>query len=217
MYMMINPDFLFSFLVASFLMAVAPGPSNAFLMAQTFANGRTAGMQSAFGFALGGVVHTFFAVIGLSAILKASPAAYSAVQYTGAAYLCYLGFMMIKSTLKNTTTATQTQSEDKPQVSTAKKSNVMFQAMMTEVLNPKVALFFIAFIPQFVDPSLSSATFQLAFFGLLYPIFAFPIDCTYIYFGDKIAQFFRQHPNSQLWIDRVTGMIFIALAINLLL
>ena len=214
---MINPDFLFSFLVASFLMAVAPGPSNAFLMAQTFANGRTAGMQSAFGFALGGVVHTFFAVIGLSAILKASPAAYSAVQYAGAAYLCYLGFMMIKSTLKNTTTATQTQSEDKPQVSTAKKSNVMFQAMMTEVLNPKVALFFIAFIPQFVDPSLSSATFQLAFFGLLYPIFAFPIDCTYIYFGDKIAQFFRQHPNSQLWIDRVTGMIFIALAINLLL
>ena len=214
---MINPDFLFSFLIASFLMAVAPGPSNAFLMAQTFANGRTAGMQSAFGFALGGVVHTFFAVIGLSAILKASPAAYSAVQYTGAAYLCYLGFMMIKSTLKNTTTVTQTQSEDKPHVSTAKKSNVMFQAMMTEVLNPKVALFFIAFIPQFVDPSLSSATFQLAFFGLLYPIFAFPIDCTYIYFGDKIAQFFRQHPNSQLWIDRVTGMIFIALAINLLL
>ena len=214
---MINPDFLFSFLIASFLMAVAPGPSNAFLMAQTFANGRTAGMQSAFGFALGGVVHTFFAVIGLSAILKASPVAYSAVQYAGAAYLCYLGFMMIKNTLKNTTTATQTQSEDKPHVSTAKKSNVMFQAMMTEVLNPKVALFFIAFIPQFVDPSLSSATFQLAFFGLLYPIFAFPIDCTYIYFGDKIAQFFRQHPNSQLWIDRVTGIIFIALAINLLL
>lgn len=214
---MINPDFLFSFLIASFLMAVAPGPSNAFLMAQTFANGRTAGMQSAFGFALGGVVHTFFAVIGLSAILKASPAAYSAVQYAGAAYLCYLGFMMIKSTLKNKATATPTQSEDKPHVSTAKKSNVMFQAMMTEVLNPKVALFFIAFIPQFVDPSLSSATFQLAFFGLLYPIFAFPIDCTYIYFGDKIAQFFRQHPNSQLWIDRVTGIIFIALAINLLL
>ena len=92
----------------------------------------------------------------------------------------------------------------------------MFQAMMTEVLNPKVALFFIAFIPQFVDPTLSSATFQLAFFGLLYPIFAFPIDCTYIYFGDKIAQFFRRNPNSQLWIDRITGIVFIALAINLL-
>ena len=188
--MMINPDFLFSFLIASFLMAVAPGPSNAFLMAQTFANGRTAGMQSAFGFALGGVVHTFFAVIGLSAILKASPTAYSAVQYAGAAYLCYLGFMMIKST----TAATQPQSEDKPHISTAKKSNVMFQAMMTEVLNPKVALFFIAFIPQFVDPNLSSATFQLAFFGLLYPVFAFPIDCTYIYFGCSVVGRRRTNP-----------------------
>ncbi|CAM3044393.1 LysE family translocator [Pseudoalteromonas distincta] len=213
---MINPDFLASFLLASFLMAVAPGPSNAFLMAQTFANGRRAGMQSAFGFALGGVVHTFFAVIGLSAVLKASPTAYSAVQYAGAAYLCYLGLMMIKSTLKHSKSTADSASESKPHISTSKKSNVMFQAMMTEVLNPKVALFFIAFIPQFVDPTLSSATFQLAFFGLLYPIFAFPIDCTYIYFGDKIAQFFRRNPNSQLWIDRITGIVFIALAINLL-
>ena len=212
-YLMINPDFLLSFLLASFLMAVAPGPSNAFLMAQTFANGRKAGMQSAFGFALGGVVHTFFAVVGLSAILKASETAYASVQYAGAAYLCYLGFMMLKGTFKPPIC----EQDDKPHVTTSKNKNVMFQAMMTEVLNPKVALFFIAFIPQFVDPSLSSATFQLAFFGLLYPIFAFPIDCTYIYFGDKIAQFFKSHPNSQLWIDRFTGIVFIALAINLLL
>jgi threonine/homoserine/homoserine lactone efflux protein len=195
---MINPDFLVSFLLASFLMAVAPGPSNAFLMAQTFANGRSAGMQSAFGFALGGVIHTLFAVVGLSAVLKASPSAYAAVQYAGAAYLCYLGFMMIKGTLKQPEPISEGKQTDKPHISTSKKSNVMFQAMMTEVLNPKVALFFIAFIPQFVDPTLSSATFQLAFFGLLYPLFAFPIDCTYIYFGDKIAQFFRRNPNSQL-------------------
>ena len=213
---MINPDFLVSFLLASFLMAVAPGPSNAFLMAQTFANGRSAGMQSAFGFALGGVVHTLFAVVGLSAVLKASPSAYAAVQYAGAAYLCYLGFMMIKGTLNQPEPTSDDKQTDKPHISTSKKNNVMFQAMMTEVLNPKVALFFIAFIPQFVDPTLSSATFQLAFFGLLYPLFAFPIDCTYIYFGDKIAQFFRRNPNSQLWIDRITGIVFIALAINLL-
>lgn len=211
---MINPEFLLSFLAASFLIAVAPGPSNAFLMAQTFANGRAAGLQSAFGFALGGVVHTFFAVVGLTAILKASATAYATVQYAGAAYLCYLGLMMIKSTLVKHSC----ESQDKPHVITKSKSNVMFQAMMTEVLNPKVALFFIAFIPQFVDPSLNtSTTFQLAFFGLLYPIFAFPIDCTYIYCGDKIAKYFRTHPKSQIYIDRVTGVVFIALAINLLL
>ncbi|TMP17358.1 LysE family translocator, partial [Pseudoalteromonas ruthenica] len=70
--------------------------------------------------------------------------------------------------------------KNKPHVSTKKTGNVFFQAMMTEVLNPKVALFFIAFIPQFVDPSLSSTTLQLTILGLLYPIMAFPIDCAYI-------------------------------------
>ncbi|MBB1309414.1 LysE family translocator [Pseudoalteromonas sp. SR41-8] len=211
---MINFEFLLSFLAASFLIAVAPGPSNAFLMAQTFANGRAAGLQSAFGFALGGVAHTLFAVVGLTAILKASEVAYTSVQYAGAAYLCYLGFMMFKSTFIQS----ECSSEDKPHVSTKKKTNVMFQAMMTEVLNPKVALFFIAFIPQFVDPTLSSSTtFQLAFFGLLYPLFAFPIDCTYIYFGDKIAGYFREHPQSQIWIDRITGVVFVVLAVNLLI
>ncbi|MCQ8877344.1 LysE family translocator [Pseudoalteromonas shioyasakiensis] len=212
--MLVNPEFVLSFLAASFLIAVAPGPSNAFLMAQTFANGRAAGLQSAFGFALGGVVHTLLAVAGLTAILKASETAYATVQYAGAAYLCYLGATMLKSTF----TQPSCNSDDKPHVTTKKKSNVMFQAMMTEVLNPKVALFFIAFIPQFVDPTLSSSTtFQLAFFGLLYPLFAFPIDCTYIYFGDKIANYFRAHPQSQIWIDRITGVVFIALAINLLM
>ncbi|NMM41609.1 LysE family translocator [Pseudoalteromonas arctica] len=211
---MINFEFLLSFLAASFLIAVAPGPSNAFLMAQTFANGRAAGLQSAFGFALGAVAHTLFAVVGLTAILKASEMAYTSVQYAGAAYLCYLGVMMFKSTF----IPSKCNSEDKPHVSTKKKTNVMLQAMMTEVLNPKVALFFIAFIPQFVDPTLSSSTtFQLAFFGLLYPLFAFPIDCTYIYFGDKIAGYFREHPRSQIWIDRITGVVFVVLAVNLLI
>ena len=211
---MLNPELLLSFLGASFLIAVGPGPSNAFLMAQTFANGRKAGFHCALGFALGGVVHTIFAVVGLSALLKASPTAYTIVQYLGACYLAYLGLMTLWQTWQQDT---DDPCDDKPHVS-LKRQSPLFQAMMTEVLNPKVALFFIAFIPQFVDPSLAtSTTLQLAIFGLLYPILAFPIDCTYIYFGDKIANYFKRHPSAQLWIDRLTGAIFIALAINLLL
>ncbi|WP_105167062.1 LysE family translocator [Pseudoalteromonas sp. T1lg23B] len=209
---MLNPESFVSFLIASAIIAVAPGPSNAFLMAQTFTHGRAAGMKSALGFAVGGVIHTVFAVIGLSAVLKASESAYNAVLYLGAAYLAFLGFTTIKDTLK-----VHIDSEDKPHVSTKKSGNVFVQAMMTEVLNPKVALFFIAFIPQFVDPSLSSPTLQLAIFGLLYPILAFPIDCAYIYGGDKIASYFRRHPSAPIWIDRTSGLIFIALAVNLII
>ncbi|MDK2596322.1 LysE family translocator [Pseudoalteromonas obscura] len=211
---MLNPEFLLSFLFASFIIAIAPGPSNAFLMAQTFTHGKTAGMQSAFGFALGGIVHTIFAVIGLSAILKASETAYTTVQYLGAGYLAYLGVMTFKATLSKTNQDTQQGTDDLSQPN----KNVTIQAMMTEVLNPKVALFFIAFIPQFVDTSLdTSTTVQLALFGLLYPILAFPVDCVYVYGGDKIASYFRAHPQAPIWIDRVSAAIFVALAVNLLL
>ena len=209
---MISIESLLSFLSISFLLAVSPGPSNAFLMAQTFTKGKQAGMQTAYGFAIAGVIHTIFAVLGLSAILKTSPTAYQIVQWCGAAYLVYLGILAIKDSFHSTSC------DDKPHVSTKKEKNVLFQAMMTEVLNPKVALFFIAFLPQFVDTSLSlSATWQLAIFGLLYPIFAFPIDMLYVHFGDKIAGYFRHHPSAQQWLDRITGIIFITLAINLLL
>ncbi|NRA71793.1 MAG: LysE family translocator [Gammaproteobacteria bacterium] len=208
---MINVEFMLSFLTISLLLAVTPGPSNAFLMAQTFSKGRAAGVQSAAGFAVAGVIHTVFAVLGLSAILKTSPQAYQAVLFLGATYLLYLGVMAIKDSFASQETAIAA-TVDK------KKNKVFFQAMMTEVLNPKVALFFIAFIPQFVDNSLAtSPTIQMAIFGLMYPLFALPIDLSYVHFGDKIAGYFRTHPSAQVWLDRITGIIFIALAISMLL
>ena len=209
--MPINVDFLIPFLTISFLLAVTPGPSNAFLMAQTFAKGRNAGMQSAAGFAVAGVIHTIFAVLGLSAVLKASPQAYQIVLMMGASYLLYLGVMSIRDSLV-------VQGEASAVVNNKNGKNVFIQALLTEVLNPKVALFFIAFIPQFVDNSLTTApAIQMAIFGLLYPIFALPIDLSYVHFGDKIASYFRGHPSAQQWLDRITGLIFIALAVSMLL
>ncbi|MDP2561035.1 LysE family translocator [Psychrobium sp. 1_MG-2023] len=208
---MISIESLISFFTISIILAVSPGPSNAFLMAQTFAKGKSAGIASAAGFATAGVIHTIFAVLGLSAILKTSPQAYQAVLYLGAAYLVYLGVMAIKDSF--------TQTVDSDTVTVDKKSKSVFsQALLTEVLNPKVALFFIAFIPQFVDPSLDTPSMvQMAIFGLLYPIFALPIDLSYVHFGDKIAGYFRHHPSAQLWLDRISGVIFISLACSLLL
>lgn len=211
---MLNPEMLLSFLTVSFLLAITPGPSNAFLMAQTFAKGKTAGIQTAIGFAIAGVIHTLLMVIGLSTLLKTNPTAYQAVLWLGAIYLVYLGVLSIKDSFQHPSL----DSDEKPHVSNKKEKNVTVQAMMTELLNPKVAMFFIAFIPQFADASLAtSVTAQLLIFGLLYPILALPIDLTYIHFGDKIAGYFRNNPRVQDWIDRVTGVIFIILAVNLLI
>jgi len=207
---MISIESLVSFFTISLILAISPGPSNAFLMAQTFAKGKSAGIQSAAGFAVAGVIHTIFAVLGLSAILKTSPQAYQTVLYLGAAYLVYLGVMAIKDSFAAP--------QGETQVTVDKQQNKVFlQAVLTEVLNPKVALFFIALIPQFVDPSLdTSHAVQMAIFGLLYPIFALPIDLSYVHFGDKIAGYFRHQPSAQLWLDRASGVIFISLALSML-
>ena len=212
---MLNFEMFISFLTLSFLLAVTPGPSNAFLIAQTFAKGRQAGIQAALGFAIAGVLHTLLMVLGLSTLLKTNPTAYEVVLWLGACYLVYLGVLTIKDSFK---TVEDNSVVTPPPEQTKLRHNVCFQATMTELLNPKVAMFFIAFIPQFTDASLdSSITSQLLILGLLYPILAFPIDCAYIYSGDKIANYFRSNPKVQKWIDRITGGIFIVLAVNLLL
>ncbi len=209
--MPINPELFLSFVGTSLLIAISPGPSNAFLLAQTFSKGRAAGLQTALGFALGGVCHTLLAVIGLSALLKTSQVAYNIVLWLGAFYLCLLGYKNIRAAFspspKQEIRAIQANQPSQP--------NLIVQAMLTELLNPKVALFFIAFIPQFVEPSLGSVSLQLLFFGLMYPVLAFPIDYINVYLGDKIASLFRQYPNAPKLIDATSGVIFIILAINL--
>lgn len=206
---MINLDSLLTFLTLSFLLAISPGPSNAFLMAQTFAKGKAAGMQTAYGFATAGVIHTLFVVAGLSILLKTSPIAYQTLLWIGGLYMLYLGVMSLKDAF-----AVIESGDSKLSL---KKGNVFFQAMMTEVLNPKVALFFLAFIPQFADASLPTPVWaQLLFFGLLYPILAFPIDVMYVKSGNRVAQYFKRHPNAQRWIDGIAGSIFILLAARLL-
>ena len=209
---MINVEFLLSFFAASFLIAVAPGPSNAFLMAQTFANGRAAGLQSAFGFALGGVVHTLFAVVGLTAILKASETAYATVQYAGAAYLCYLGASMLKSTFKQP----HCNSEEKPHITTKKKSNVMFQAMMTEVLNPKVALFVLAFLPQFVSPLSPAPGLEMLILGLLVPLTALPVDLAIAFGASAALGRLGQNPTAATIRRWLAGSVLVGLGLFVL-
>jgi threonine/homoserine/homoserine lactone efflux protein len=129
------------FLGAALLLAITPGPGILYVLARSLRGGRREGVLSAAGTFLGGLVHVAAAAFGLSAILAASAIAFETLRYAGAAYLIYLGYQMIRNRHEGTTGLD----------AAAGARNTLFQGVMTEVLNPKTALFFLSFIPQFVS------------------------------------------------------------------
>ncbi len=146
----------FIFLAAAVLLAVTPGPGIFYVLARSLAGGRREGVQSSVGTLFGGLFHVFAAALGVSAILAASAVAFHTVKYAGAAYLVWLGIRMIRSRNVEITAASST-----PQ------QNAFRQGIFTEVLNPKTALFFLSFIPQFITPDRGHIFFQFVVLGIL--------------------------------------------------
>ena len=146
----------FLFFAAAFLLAITPGPGIFYVLARTLAGGRREGILSSFGTFLGGLFHVLAAALGVSAILAASAVAFHTVKYAGAAYLVWLGIRMIRT--RNAEMA----------VSSSQPSQGAFrQGILTEVLNPKTALFFLSFIPQFIAPERGHVFLQFAVLGAL--------------------------------------------------
>ena len=144
------------FFVAALLLAVTPGPGIFYVLARSLAGGRREGILSSFGTFVGGLIHVLAAALGVSAILAASALAFHTVKYAGAAYLVWLGIRMIRT--RNAEMA----------VSASQPSQGAFrQGILTEVLNPKTALFFLSFIPQFVAPERSHVFLQFVVLGVL--------------------------------------------------
>ena len=145
---------LLLFLAAALLLAITPGPGIFYVLARSLAGGKREGIQSSLGTFVGGLFHVFAAALGLSAILAASAVAFHTVKYAGAAYLVWLGIRMIRTRNAEMT------------VEAASPSKRAFrQGILTEVLNPKTALFFLSFIPQFVAPGHGHLFFQFALLG----------------------------------------------------
>jgi len=144
------------FLAAAVVLAVTPGPGIFYVLARTLAGGRREGFQSSFGTFFGGLFHVFAAALGVSAILAASAVAFHTVKYAGAAYLVFLGIKMIRS-----------RNSEPPKETSAPKGSAFRQGILTEAINPKTALFFLSFIPQFIAPQLGHVFFQFAALGIL--------------------------------------------------
>jgi threonine/homoserine/homoserine lactone efflux protein len=153
--MLLTPRFLV-FLTAAMILAITPGPGIFYVLARSLRGGRKEGVMSAAGTFLGGLVHVAAAALGLSAILAASAIAFETVRYAGAAYLIYLGYRMIRN-----------RNQDVALDSTGTSGGTFVQGVMTEVLNPKTALFFLSFIPQFVSIQQGHVALQFLVLGAI--------------------------------------------------
>ena len=194
------------YLAACGALIVVPGPAQALVLARTLSGGRMAGGLTAIGLNLGTVFHTVAAALGLSAILATSALAFSIVKFVGAAYLVYLG---IKALLC-----------DAPAASTGVPANsisasVLGQAVATGILNPKVAIFFLAFLPQFVDPSHGHLFLQFLVLGTSMAVLDTLYELVLVLAFEQLQARFSGNGKLGRWQSKVSGIVLIALGIRL--
>ena len=198
-----------SFLAAAVVLNLAPGPDIAFIIGQTVRGGRKAGFAALGGIWLGAFGHVLMAAAGLSAILATSATAFSVVKWAGAAYLLYLGIKALRSDGSGFI------AEGGP--ASRKAFPIFKQGVIVALLNPKVAIFFLAFLPQFVVEGAGPVWAQLFLHGTLIIVVAAFIEPPLILAGDKLTYSLRNNPRFGLWLDRSLGAIFIGLGIRLAL
>lgn len=202
------------FIISVFLLSVTPGPDMAYVVGQSVANGRRAGVISATGVALGSCAHALASVVGLTALIAASPIMFTLVKYIGAIYLIYLGGKLVMDTF-GAKLEVMSQSTDIRK--DADLYGLLSKGFITTLMNPKVLLFFISFFPQFVTPGGDHHTASFLVLGLTYALVAFLTDATFAMLAGSAAGGISRNKRMQNLMNRVVGGIFIALGIRLAL
>lgn len=202
---MLHETRLLLFLTAAVLLAIAPGPGMLYVLARSLAGGKREGVLSAFGTFLGGMVHVFAAALGISIILAKSAAAFATVKYVGAAYLCFLGIRMIFDARRDCRSA------ELPAESLKPARNPLWQGVATEVLNPKTALFFLSFIPQFVARGEGHVFLQFVTLGTISVVLNTTADLIVIALAGPLGERIRSSATFRRRQRTVTGAIMIGL------
>lgn len=205
---MIEPAKFIVFIGVSWALIIAPGPDMLYVISRGVAHGRRAGLVSATGVVCGILVHTTAAALGLTLILQTSAVAFLIVKYIGAIYLLYLG---IKAWREQSTFQLQSP------VSNAKSSTLFWQGVLSNVLNPKIAIFFLAFLPQFVDQGSSHLTLQMAFLGLTFACFGLFFLLIVGYSSGTVGTWLMHRPRVAQFFQRLAGGILLGLGIRLAL
>jgi len=197
------------FVVAGLLLAMSPGPDTAYILGRSARNGWRGGATAALGIAVGIWVHILAAAAGLSAILMASARAFMVAKLAGAAYLLFLGFKMIVST------GQRQKPEPGKAIPPLSAKQIFWQGFLTNVLNPKVALFFLAFLPQFIDPDTTSTATSFLFLGFVFDVVGTLWNLVVARAAAQVARWAKGSGQLLDWIDRTIGAVFICLGLRL--
>lgn len=202
--MELSTVWLFSIAAATLL--IIPGPAVFYIMGRSIEQGKKAGIVSVLGVSIGGSVHVLAGAIGVSAVLMTSATAFNIVKYLGATYLIYLGCKTLFSTSDHTTS----------EIAKTPRKNLLkifYQSALVEVMNPKTALFFLAFFPQFISPSAGSVTIQFLLLGTIFIIMALISDGLYAVLAASIRERIMRSKVSSKLLNRVSGYLYIVLGV----
>lgn len=197
-----------AFLFTALLFIMTPGMDTVFVLNKAISQGKTSGSFAALGVNAGVIVHTLFAALGLSLLVSQSEYAFTAIKYVGAIYILYMGVMQL---LK------KSEAESKPgevKIISSPKNNFV-SGFMTNALNPKVALFFLAFFPQFINPTQLHSPIPFLLLGLTYTLIGILWYLCLSYFAGTFSKKFQQNPKTNLYISKFSGGIFILMGIGI--
>jgi len=202
--MFISHTSLILFATGAAILLVIPGPAVTYVVSRSIGQGRSAGLVSVTGIFLGTLVHVAAATLGLSALLVSSALAFQTIKYLGAAYLIYLGIRTLRSSDAQFA---------QPAGGQRRLARILGQGVLVNLLNPKTALFFLAFLPQFVDPARGHATLQIFELGILFAMMGWCSDSVWAVAAGTAAQHFRR--NVRLWRAQrnISGGTLIALGL----
>jgi threonine/homoserine/homoserine lactone efflux protein len=195
------------FVLSGLLLNLTPGQDTFYIIGRSVAQGRRAGILSVLGITSGCVVHTLAAAFGLSAILATSARAFLVVKFAGAAYLAYLGLKMLLERSMGGASLTELPREGSWKIYRA--------GVLTNVLNPKVALFFMAFLPQFVDPKATSTLGAFLFLGIVFMCNGTAWCLILAWSASAMSRRFRENPSAGILLKRAAGVVFIGLGARL--
>jgi threonine/homoserine/homoserine lactone efflux protein len=202
--MLISHSSLLLFVTGAAILLVIPGPAVTYVVSRSIGHGRSAGLVSVMGIVTGTLCHVFAAALGISALLASSAVAFQFVKYLGAAYLIYLGIKTLRRKDEQLVTA---------ETGETKLIRIYGQGLLVNLLNPKTALFFLAFLPQFVDPALGHVTLQILQLGILFALMGGCSDSVYAVIAGTVAERIRGSMRLRRAQRNVSGGALIALGL----